>query len=184
MPVLSHYIFEASLRLHEEIIHSRMNDAANPKNQRDHNTAFLRALAVLLCLHAISQANAETHGTPSWKAGLSDAETCILQSKPDARRAFECYDLKALACVSADGFKSCLQGRIEELVVLLPLYNKHENAVEIASQYDPARCEGLAAQAPDLPQDQVILQCRFTALMTQVTAGHIASIWGEFPLDD
>lgn len=81
-------------------------------------------------------------------------------------------------------YKSCLEDAVYELERLLPLYNSHERAEEISMQYDPARCHEFAIIEHDLPRDEFLLQCQFTALATQVTAGHIASIWGELHFQD
>jgi len=82
------------------------------------------------------------------------------------------------------GHKSCLEDAVDELERLLPLYNSHEWAEEISMQYDPARCREFEFIEHGLPRNELLLQCQFTALWTQVTAGHIASIWGELHFQD
>ena len=120
----------------------------------------------------------------SWEAELEKAAPCISESKPDLNRALECYDLDVMFCGSTEDRKTCSHNGIHELASLLPRYNKHKLGQALGMVWDPAKCEG--SYGPEISQtkEDFLLLCRLTALLNQVTAGHIASIWGEFPIED
>jgi hypothetical protein len=118
---------------------------------------------------------------------LDNARECVLRSEPDFERAISCYQdhmLTMLDCFEASDAKTCLESLVVQLRQLQPVFNTHERAQEIALLYDASRCHGVRADENGLPKDVLFLQCQFIALSTQVTAGHVASIWGELHFKD
>jgi hypothetical protein len=121
----------------------------------------------------------------NWAAALESTRDCIARSEPDFERAISCYDGVLDHCINrASEYRPCLENAVHEFEQILPLYSSHELAEEIAMQYDPDRCFEFDMTGLDLPRDELSLQCQFTALGTQITAGHIASIWGGLPFQD
>ena len=144
-------------------------------------------IAAIILGVAVCPAFAEDNKPISWVAALESAEDCIEQSKPDFERAIACYEHAIASCVVSvptDEYKLCLERSVEELTGLLPLYNSHTHAEAIALQYDPDRCEKFDNPVDNLPEEELLMQCKFIALLTQITAGHVASIWGELRLQD
>ena len=147
----------------------------------------MRSAIVLLLLGVLTtSALADDIGPGFWTETLTNAEHCVEQSTPDFEKAMACYEEALVACllVPTDEHKLCLEVSVKELRDLLPMYNSHRQAEAIAQKYDPKRCEALSDPAEGLQTDEFLLQCELTSLATQVTAGHIASIWGEIPALD
>lgn len=143
---------------------------------------MLRRSILAVSLGVIGSASFAQSSEPvTWTGVLESASTsdCVAQSEPDLKRAISCYEVALGGCMDITDHKSCLEDAIDELKRLLPLYNSHEQAKEIAMQYDPARCHEFEIVEQDLSKGEFLLQCQFTALVTQVTAGHVALIWGE-----
>lgn len=143
----------------------------------------MRTVLALLLSFAAHSATADGATSTTWTTTLQDAEACVAQSEPDVARAIDCYSASIGDCVGKPGdqFLGCLRRNIDELYDLLSLYTSHSQAKDIAARYDPARCPGMYDETLGLAQDEFVALCEFTALSTQVTAGHIASIWGAFP---
>lgn len=140
-------------------------------------------LAVSLgAIGSISFAQEPRHVT--WTEELARASDCVAQSEPDFERAVSCYEGAIGYCVGKKIYRQCLKDSAGELRRLLPLYNSHKHATEIALQYDPSRCVEFQELEHDLPEEEFLLQCQFTALLTQVIAGHVASVWGELHFQD
>lgn len=150
---------------------------------------LLRAKAIVFLAGLIgSPSIAQDINFSTWIEHLEEARECVAQSEPDFERAIWCYEAaletEFFNCVKKTDPKPCLEDTIGELRKLLPLYNSHKWAQEAALQYDPSRCHGLIAEEGGLPKDVSFLYCQFTALSTQVTLGHVVSIWGELHFQD
>ena len=141
---------------------------------------FIIQISFILNFALPAGADEETQIT--WASTLEEAHPCIVESEPNFRRAISCYEPIMSLCISASvaEYKPCLENSVRELRGLLPSYNSHSLAEKISAQYDPLHCHEFENDS-NLPDTEFILQCEFTALATQVTAGHIASIWGEIP---
>lgn len=146
---------------------------------------MLRRSILAVSLGVIGSASFAQSSEPvTWASILESTQDCVARSEPDFERAISCYDVALGHCMEKVEYKSCLEDAVNELERLLPLYNAHERAEEISMQFDPARCHEFAIIEHDLPREEFLLQCKFTALATQVTAGHIASIWGQLHFQD
>ena len=143
---------------------------------------MLRISVLAVSLGVIGSATLAQSSEPvTWTGVLQSTSTidCVAQSEPELERAISCYEAALVSCSDLTDHKSCLEDAVDELKRLLPLYNLHEQVKAIAMQYDPARCHEFEIVEHELPEAEFLLQCQFTALMTQVTAGHVASIWEE-----
>ncbi|WP_299151654.1 hypothetical protein [uncultured Tateyamaria sp.] len=148
----------------------------------------MRSLMVVVQFGVLaSSALADGIDPALWRKTLNKAQHCVEQSKPDFRKADQCYEEAIEFCaiqVFDDYYEPCLEQSVKELKLLLPLYNSHRQAEAIARQYDPKRCEQFKNETQGQSDYQFFLQCEYVALVTQVTAGHIASVWGEIPIQD
>ncbi|MEL6196964.1 MAG: hypothetical protein AAFT19_03870 [Pseudomonadota bacterium] len=129
---------------------------------------------------------ADNSSPVSWVTALEGARHCVKESKPDLERAVACYEEAMSSClvVPEDEHKSCLEMSVQELEYLLPRYKSYFQGEASELQYSPKRCEYIYDQGINLPKDEFLVQCKFTLLVARITAGHIASLWGEFPTED
>jgi hypothetical protein len=150
----------------------------------------IAGLITVLILIGTGWISAKAEETPaiSWTSTLKNVRGCVAESKPDMRRAVDCYKETIAACVSrpSDDYQACLEDAVTELMVLFETYNLRNLDPELAAQNSPERCQDFVEEntPSELPEDEFLLQCEFTALSRQVVAAHIESVWGEQTRND
>ena len=107
-------------------------------------------------------------------------------SVSDFEKAKGCYKDAIVSClqVPLDNEWSCLETQTQQLNRLYPQYNLRKHDEDLYRQYAPERCKSMYSPDLKLPKDKFLLQCRFTALTTQVTTAHLMSLWDELSNQD
>ncbi|WP_289044023.1 hypothetical protein [uncultured Aliiroseovarius sp.] len=134
----------------------------------------------VICLAALLVSDVAFAGDlvpTSWRTAFDHAGQCVDQSHPNLQRAVECHEEILGICIDTQlvSYEQCFQEAVAILALLAKEYGTHAKAEQIASQYDPKKCDELGFDSEGL------LQCQFTVYGTQAIFGHIASIWGELP---
>lgn len=102
---------------------------------------------------------------------LNEVSDCVLTAEPDLNAAVACYQPFLTVCFAADVTDpdACLYRTRIIWAGLSTQYADHENALEIAQHFDPAKCDGIPYEHFDL--------CLTLAYGNRAVFGHIASVW-------